>query len=114
MLLNHDSLCFTATEKYPFFQDWHLEFSKSLPTNYDVEEMALFFERNVYKKRGFHRVKGQDPPDWNAFLSFSSRPDFSDLADVLILDDEEIAKFGHLDDGLILQCTFNEQNCNIR
>ena len=101
-------------EESPFVEDWYLKFSKSITTDYDIKEVALHFKETEYKKRGFQRVKGENPPDWNSFLSFSSRPDFSDLADVLILDDEEIAEYGHQMDDMILQCTFNELECNTR
>ena len=77
--------------------------------------MAKDFEENVYRSRGFHRVKGEHPPDWNTFVSFSSSPDFSDLRDVFALSSEEIADYGHQEEDFILQCTYNELNCrNVR
>ena len=103
-----------ATEESPFTEDWHLQFTlESFPTDIDYQVLAKLFEE-AYQSRGFHRVKGEDPPDWNTFVSFSSSPDFSDLRDVLVLDSEEIAKYGHQKENLILQCTYNEQKCNIR
>ena len=59
-------------------------------------------------------MKGDDPPDWYNFVSFSSSPDLSDLRDVLVLSKDEIAKYGLQRDDLILQCTYNEQMCNMR
>ena len=80
----------------------------------DYEEMAKTFQENIYQRRGFERVKGEDPPDWNSFISFSSTADFRELKDVLLLDGDEIAEYGHQRDDLILQCTYNQQKCNIR
>ena len=68
----------------------------------------------MYRSRGFHRVKGGDPPDWNTFVSFSSSPDLSDLRDALVLSKDEIANYGHQRDDLILQCTYDGQKCNMR
>ncbi len=76
--------------------------------------MADNFQYNVYQRREFDRVKGDDPPDWNTFISFSSTADFKELKDVLLLDGDEIAEHGHQRDDLILQCTYNEQKCNMR
>ena len=70
--------------------------------------------KDVYRSRGFHRVKGEHPPDWNTFVSFSSSPDFSDLRDVLVLSSDEIAEYSHQKEDLILQCTFDEQECDLR
>ena len=88
---------------------------ESLFTSRDItfQKRAEFIEED-YQSRGFHRVKGEDPPDWNSFLSFSSKPDFSDLRDVLKLDRDEIAEYGHQKEDLILQCTYNDQQCNMR
>ncbi|XP_072025218.1 uncharacterized protein [Amphiura filiformis] len=100
-----------AIEENPLVDGWYSRYTlESFPTNIDYEEMATKFN---YKSRGFHRVKGEDPPDWNTFVSFSSTADFSDLEDVLQLTGDEIAKYGHQDEDLILQCTYNEQECNI-
>ena len=103
-----------VTDDSPFVEDWYLKFSASLSTDYDFKEMARRFKENIFKERGFHRVKGEEPPDWNTFVSFSSRPDFSDLSDVFILQDPEIEEYGHQVDEMILQCTYNEQECNRR
>ncbi|XP_072029321.1 uncharacterized protein [Amphiura filiformis] len=101
-----------ATEESPFVDDWYSRYIlESFPTNIDYEELATKFEESNYKSRGFHRVKGENPPDWNTFVSFSSTADFSDLEDVLQLTGDEIAKYGHQGEDLILQCTYNEQQC---
>ena len=68
----------------------------------------------MYTSRGFHRVKGEDPPDWNTFVSFSSSPDLSDLRGALVLSRDEIANYGHQRDDLILECTYDNQKCNMR
>ena len=98
-------------EESPFVDPgWYKTFAReSFSNNIDYHK----FE-DTYKSRGFHRVKGEQPPDWNAFLSFSSSPDLSDLRDVLVLSKDEISKYGHQRDDLILQCTYNEQICNMR
>ena len=104
-----------ASEKSPFVDGWYQKYAlESFPTDKNYGKLAKRFEEDIYQNRGFHRVKGEDPPDWNTFVSFSSRPDFSDLRDVLVLSSDEIAEYGHQVEDLILQCTYNEQNCHLR
>ncbi|XP_072050778.1 uncharacterized protein [Amphiura filiformis] len=56
-------------EESPFVKDWYLRYNwESFPTNIDYEAMSLKFEEEVYQPRGFHRVKGENPPDWNSFF----------------------------------------------
>ncbi|XP_070576184.1 uncharacterized protein [Ptychodera flava] len=73
-----------------------------------------YFKNSYYKDRGFDRVKGENPPDWNGFLTFSSTPDYSDLEKVLKLQAEDIETLGHQADDLILMCTFNQEKCTPR
>ena len=104
-----------ASEENPFGERWYQKYAlESFPTDLNFAYLAKAFEENIYMERGFHRVKGEDPPDWNTFVSFSSRPDFSDLRDVLVLRSDEIAEYGHQAEDLILQCTYNEQTCHLR
>ncbi|XP_072016191.1 uncharacterized protein [Amphiura filiformis] len=104
----------TVPEEFTFVDGWYSRYTlESFPTNIDYEEMATKFKDVNYQSRGFGRVKGDNPPDWNTFISFSSTADFSDLHDVLLLTGDEIANYGHQEEDLILQCTYNEQQCNI-
>ena len=103
-----------ASEESVFVEDWYKQYElQSFPTDINYDKMAEEFE-DVYQSRGFHRVKGEHPPDWNTFVSFSSSADFSDLRDVLVLNSDEIAEYSHQKEDLILQCTFNEQECDLR
>ncbi|XP_077862017.1 degenerin unc-8-like [Saccoglossus kowalevskii] len=70
------------------------------------------FLRYYYKDPGFDRVRREDPPDWNGFVTFSATPDFSDLQNVLQLNTEEINEYGHQAEDFILQCSYNERPCN--
>ncbi|XP_072051436.1 uncharacterized protein [Amphiura filiformis] len=102
-----------GTVNSPFVEDWYLRYQlESFPTDIDYKDLALKFNETVYQPHVFHRVKGEIPPDWNSFLSFSSTADFSDLNDVLGLTADEIVRYGHQTEDLILECTYNEQNCS--
>ena len=79
----------------------------------DVSVIERFF-RVVYQDNMFNRVKGENPPDWTRFKTFSSTPDHSDLRHVLKLTREEMASFGHQKDDFILQCMFASQQCRPR
>ncbi|XP_077982690.1 uncharacterized protein LOC144437595 [Glandiceps talaboti] len=70
------------------------------------------FITSYYKKYGFERVLTESPPDWQGFLTFSSSPDYSDLRNVLKLSKEELAKYGHQAEDMILQCSFEDIACN--
>ena len=72
------------------------------------------FEENVYKDWGFDRVEGEDPPDWVQFMTFSSTPDNSDLADVMKLTKEETVAMGHDGPKFIQQCSFDQKYCSER
>ena len=61
----------------------------------------------------YHRVKGEIPPDWKRFFTFSEQADYSDLIDVLDIDRKEIRKFGHQLKDLILECSFDEVECDL-
>ncbi|XP_070566951.1 degenerin mec-10-like [Ptychodera flava] len=71
------------------------------------------FRRNYYQDNRFERVKGERPPDWRGFMTFSSTPDFSDLTNVLKLSKDEVHKYGHQLEDFVLQCTYDEKPCNI-
>ncbi|XP_070564444.1 uncharacterized protein [Ptychodera flava] len=76
------------------------------------EELFENFIKYYFKDPGFDRVRREDPPDWNGFVTFSSTPDFSDLKQVLQLSAEEIKEYGHQAEDFILQCSYNERPCN--
>ncbi|XP_070554900.1 degenerin unc-8-like [Ptychodera flava] len=76
-------------------------------------EILSEFENGYYKDNGFSGVvKGEVPPDWYGFKTFSSTPDYSDLRRVLKLTREEIAIYGHQAEDFILQCTYDEKSCS--
>ncbi|XP_070544098.1 uncharacterized protein [Ptychodera flava] len=76
-------------------------------------EILSDFENGYYRDNGFSGVvKGEVPPDWYGFKTFSSTPDYSDLRSVLKLTGEEIAKYGHQAEDFILQCTYDEKTCS--
>ncbi|XP_070545385.1 uncharacterized protein [Ptychodera flava] len=84
-----------------------------LDINGVTPEMLSEFENGYYKDNGFSGVvKGEVPPDWYGFKTFSSTPDYSDLRSVLKLTGEEIAKYGHQAEDFILQCTYDEKTCS--
>lgn len=78
--------------------------------------LKLIFLTNY---RGLHyflnfRVRGEMPADWKRFFTFSNQPDYSDLRDVLKVTREEIIKYGHTKEDLILQCSYDGQKCHER
>ncbi|XP_077866593.1 uncharacterized protein LOC100372922 [Saccoglossus kowalevskii] len=79
----------------------------------DDENIYEDFKNNFFSDHGFDRVKGENPPDWSGFQTFSSSPDYSDMEDVLKLSTEEIAHLGHQFDDFILQCTFDQKSCDM-
>nr|XP_002730426.1 PREDICTED: uncharacterized protein LOC100377451 [Saccoglossus kowalevskii] len=76
----------------------------------DVTVYQHFFQ-SIYQDSLFYRVKGEDPPDWTRFKTFSSTPDHSDLAQVLKLTEAEMSAHGHQIEDFILQCTFASEKC---
>ncbi|XP_077869753.1 uncharacterized protein LOC144361815, partial [Saccoglossus kowalevskii] len=80
----------------------------------NITEDVLVYQRffkSVYRDNLFDRVKGEDPPDWTRFKTFSSTPDHSDLRHVLKLTEAEILAYGHQMDDFILQCNYNSEKC---
>ena len=67
-----------------------------------------------YSKRPFDRVKGEDPPDWNSFVTFSATADYRDLVDVPKLSRDEVQEFGHQKTDFIVQCSYDEKKCSFR
>ncbi|XP_070532973.1 amiloride-sensitive sodium channel subunit beta-2-like [Ptychodera flava] len=76
------------------------------------DNMYKDFISNVYINRNFDFVRSENPPSWNQFLLASSTPDFTDLQDVLKLTPEELSRLGHQAEDLVLQCTYDQKNCN--
>ncbi|XP_038045203.1 uncharacterized protein LOC119719784 isoform X2 [Patiria miniata] len=71
------------------------------------------FDDFSYRWRPFDRVKGEDPPDWNSFVTYSATPDYSDLVEVPKLSKDEVHQFGHQKEDFILQCSYEETKCNL-
>ena len=78
---------------------WYLPYENLLGKNY--RELLDNFT-SKYQKQPFDRVKAEDPPDWNGFVTFSATPDYSDLVDVLKLSRDEVRKFWTPERGLHL------------
>ncbi|XP_077982509.1 degenerin mec-10-like [Glandiceps talaboti] len=98
---------FTPTD---VFEDgWFVNFL-DISGNLDLYEE---FRSHYYIENRFERVKGNNPPDWESFMTFSSTPDFSDIENVLKLSPDEVLEYGHQLEDFILQCTFDGQPCNI-
>ncbi|XP_077865309.1 uncharacterized protein LOC144351913 [Saccoglossus kowalevskii] len=76
----------------------------------DVTVYQRFFQ-SFYQDSLFYRVKGEDPPDWSRFKTFSSTPDHSDLRQVLKLTEVEMSARAHQIEDFILQCTFASEKC---
>ncbi|XP_033639804.1 uncharacterized protein LOC117300189 [Asterias rubens] len=90
--------------------NWYLPYKSLLkPKFYPMFES---FPRN-YTKPPFDRVADLDPPNWDSFMTFSARPDYSDLVDVLELSGDQVANFGHQKEDFILQCTYEQKKCNM-
>ncbi|XP_077869752.1 uncharacterized protein LOC144361814, partial [Saccoglossus kowalevskii] len=79
---------------------------------HDLQVYQHFFQ-SIYRDSLFNRVKGEDPPDWARFKTFSKTPDHSDLREVLKLTEAEISAYGHQIDDFILQCTFTSEECKL-
>ncbi|XP_070546444.1 uncharacterized protein [Ptychodera flava] len=73
-----------------------------------------YFKDNIYQDRGLGRVRGETPPDWERFKSFSKFPEYSHFSDVLKLTGEEINTLGHQVNDFILQCSYAGEECHIR
>ncbi|XP_077997315.1 uncharacterized protein LOC144450544 [Glandiceps talaboti] len=90
--------------------NWSEQYSHLISDEYLIQE----FESTFYQDKGFDRVKGEIPPDWDGFLTFSSTPDHSDIVSVFQLTSEELLEYGHQAEDFILQCTFEQRQCTYR
>ncbi|XP_070538275.1 uncharacterized protein [Ptychodera flava] len=80
----------------------------------DDPNIYNYFKEKIFIRRNYDRVKGESPPDWLRFKSFSSTPDYMDLRDVLRVDKDEVATMGHQAEDFILQCTYAGEICDAR
>ncbi|XP_022102302.1 low-density lipoprotein receptor-related protein 2-like [Acanthaster planci] len=89
---------------------WYFRYRKLVP-----EDHHYLFENfpAQFRVPPFGRVKGEDPADWNGFVTFSATPDYSDLVDVPKLTKDEVSQYGHQKEDFILQCTYEQTKCNI-
>nr|XP_006820069.1 PREDICTED: uncharacterized protein LOC100370225 [Saccoglossus kowalevskii] len=88
--------------------DWnanYLDISDD-PTVYEA------FRRYVFVNRPTDFIPREYPPLWDHFLVSSNTADFSDLKTVLRLQREELKQFGHQGSDLILQCSYDQRECN--
>ncbi|XP_077994329.1 uncharacterized protein LOC144448053 [Glandiceps talaboti] len=89
--------------------NWQEHYQHLLNIN---DKMVEDFEKKYYIDPGFDRVKGEVPPDWYGFMTFSSTPDFSDLQSILKLSQQELSRLGHQAEDFILHCTFEQRGCD--
>ncbi|XP_071506083.1 epithelial sodium channel subunit alpha-like [Diadema antillarum] len=54
-----------------------------------------------------------DENDWRGFYSHSVADDFSDFFDVVNPTQQEIRNYGHQLQDFVIQCTFDQRQCNI-
>ncbi|XP_038078960.1 uncharacterized protein LOC119746217 [Patiria miniata] len=107
--------CSSAGRADPFrdaFQDpqWYFPYRPMV----DNEHRYLFDDFiEHFRAPPFGRVKGDNPPDWNGFATFSSTPDYSDLVGVARLSKDEVSRYGHQKEDFILQCTYEQRKCNM-
>ena len=55
-----------------------------------------------------------DEHDYKNFFRFAKTSDYSDLQDILRPNQTEYDVLGHQLDDLIVQCSFDRENCNTR
>ena len=105
-------LLFVSDTNNPFADsDWYAPYTSLVPiTDHNIFEDFT----KVHRGQPFDRVKGEEPPDWNGFLTFSATPDYSDLVDVPKLSRDEVDRFGHQKEDFILQCSYDQKKCDMR
>ncbi|XP_072029185.1 uncharacterized protein [Amphiura filiformis] len=87
-------------------KDWYLPY-----TGFASEDFFRRFEDDYYQAKSFHRTKGEDPVDWKSFFTFSSTADYSDLLEVFKITRREISEYGHQVEDFILECTYDQLEC---
>ncbi|XP_077977483.1 degenerin unc-8-like [Glandiceps talaboti] len=99
-----------------FHDDWYEPY-KSLVQGHVDDPVVYFdeFRKKIFKNRGFYFIPkaAEEPPVWGYFFIASRMADYSDLKDVLKLSKEQIAKFGHQLNDLVLDCSFGGESCNL-
>ncbi|XP_038077374.1 low-density lipoprotein receptor-related protein 2-like [Patiria miniata] len=108
--------CYLAGRSDPFgglFQDpkWYFPYLVMVSKEHRSHLFDNFMED--FRAPPFGRVKGDYPPDWNGFVTFSSTPDYSDLVGVAKMSKDEVSRYGHQKDDFILQCTYEQRKCNM-
>uniref|UniRef100_A0ABM0MQX8 Degenerin unc-8-like n=1 Tax=Saccoglossus kowalevskii TaxID=10224 RepID=A0ABM0MQX8_SACKO len=78
----------------------------------DITVYSEFLD-GFYQDHLLGRVVSEDPPDWYGFIAYSNTPDYSDLENVLKLDVNETAGYGHQLSDLVLECSFDATSCNV-
>ncbi|XP_077867809.1 uncharacterized protein LOC100368436 [Saccoglossus kowalevskii] len=76
------------------------------------EKMYREFLSEYHAKHQYHRVKGEDPPDWLGFKSYSLTPDYGDFDEILKIGKADIYELGHQGEDFITQCFFEGVRCN--
>ncbi|XP_022079731.1 low-density lipoprotein receptor-related protein-like isoform X1 [Acanthaster planci] len=90
---------------------WYEDYATLVKANHHY----LFDEfSSRYGRSPFYRVKGEYPPDWNGFVTYSATPDYRDLVDVPKLSRDEVHRFGHQEVDFIIQCSYDENKCDNR
>ncbi|XP_070538285.1 uncharacterized protein [Ptychodera flava] len=91
-----------------FYPGWHEPYH-AITDDLDVYK---YFEENIYVHFEYDRVKGEDPPDWMRFRTFSRSPDYTELNKILKLSADEISELGHQAEDFILQCSYAGEVCD--
>ncbi|XP_070574537.1 acid-sensing ion channel 1-like [Ptychodera flava] len=78
----------------------------------DAQICQEFF--NLYRQTNkFAGVPYSSQIKWQDFLTFSSSQDYTDLRKLLKFNKNELAEFGHQLQDFVLQCSFNDEMCDI-
>ncbi|XP_070562378.1 uncharacterized protein [Ptychodera flava] len=79
----------------------------------DDQDVYEDFREHFFVNRPTDFIPKEYPPLWDHFLVSSNTPDFSDLRNVLRLSQEEVRRMGHQGHDLIVQCTYDQQECSV-
>ncbi|XP_070539351.1 uncharacterized protein [Ptychodera flava] len=92
------------TPTSPWFEQFY-----SITTDQIVYETFLSGYRPSHE---YHAVKGEDPPDWMGFKSYSLSPDYGNFDEILKVGKDRISKLGHQSRDFILKCSYHGTRCD--
>ncbi|XP_070539402.1 uncharacterized protein [Ptychodera flava] len=88
----------------PWFKQFH-----NITTDHYAYEKFLSEYRPSHE---YHAVKGEDPPDWIGFKSYSLSPDYGNFDEILKVGKDRISELGHQSRDFILKCSYHGTRCN--